>query len=297
MTKHLSKIAILGLAFFAAIPQALADGVPHAWGMGMQAPATPVQLWVDKFHDILLYIIFFISIFVLLLLIFVTARYNRATNPKPSKTAHNVKLEIIWTLVPALILVGVAFISFPLLYYSDRAAGTPDLTLKVTGHQWYWSYEYPDHGGVAFDSHGIWDSPQVTDEQAKSLIAEVSSGWLVKGEPMRLLEVDNRVVLPIGKVVRVQVAGADVEHSWFVQSLGVNRMSVPGHLNELWIKVDRPGVFYGQCSMICGNGHAYMPIVVEGVSEDVFEQWIKSKKTAVGENASGAARFAAAIQH
>ncbi|MDP9127245.1 MAG: cytochrome c oxidase subunit II, partial [Pseudomonadota bacterium] len=211
-------------------------------------------------------------------------------NPVPSTRTHNVKLEIIWTLVPCFILLGLAWISFPLLYYSDRIP-PPDLTLKVTGHQWYWSYEYPDNGGIAFDSHALWDSPDVKDDAIAGLLKESQPGWLIKGEPLRLLEVDNRLVLPVGKVVRVQITSSDVEHSWFLPALAINRMAVPGRLNELWVKIDHEGLYYGQCSMICGNGHAYMPIVIEGVSQEAFDSWAKSKKTVTG-GASPASRVA-----
>lgn len=268
--------------FFAAVPMALADGFPQPWGLGMQMPGSPIQGFIDEFHNALLVIISVICVFVLALLLWVIARYNRAANPKASKTAHNTKLEIIWTLVPCLVLIGVACVSFPLLYYTDRIP-TPDLTLKITGHQWYWSYEYPDNNDISFDSHAIWDSSNVTQDQAQKLIDDASKGWLIQDKPMRLLEVDNRVVLPVGKVVRVQITGGDVEHSWFIPSLGVNRMAVPGKLSELWLKVNSPGIYYGQCSMICGNGHGYMPIVVEGVSPDQFAAWVQSKKQAVGQ--------------
>ena len=170
----------------------------------------------------------------------------------------------------------------PLLYYSDRAPDKIDMTLKVTGHQWYWTYEYPDNGDLSFDSHAIWDSSAVTDDQAAKLIADAASGWLVKSKPLRLLEVDNRVVLPVGKAIRVQITGSDVEHSWFLPSLGVNRMAVPGRLNEVWLKLDHEGIYYGQCSMICGNGHGYMPIVIEGVTPDQFAAWVQAKKSSVG---------------
>jgi cytochrome c oxidase subunit 2 len=221
-----------------------------------------------------------ISCFVLCLLVWVILRYNAWANPKPSRTAHNIKLEIIWTLVPTLILIGVGCVSFPLLYYTDRMPA-PDLTLKVTGHQWYWSYEYPDNNDVNFDSHAIWDSSNVTEDQAQKLIADARKGWLIQDKPMRLLEVDNRVVLPVGKNIRVDITGGDVEHSWFIPSLAVNRMAVPGRLSELWLRVDKPGIYYGQCSMICGQGHGYMPIVIEGVTEDQFAEWVDSKKQAM----------------
>lgn len=266
--------------------RAFADGLPTPWGLGLQIPGSPLEARINDFHNVLLWIITIVTIFVLVLLLYVMVRYNKWTNPKPTTTTHNVVLEIVWTLIPCLILLGIAFISFPLLYYGDRIP-TPDLTLKVTGHQWYWSYEYPDQGNIGFDSHAIWDSSDVTQEQADKLVQENQAGWLIKDhKPLRMLEVDNRVVLPVGKVVRVQITSGDVEHSWFEPSLGVNRMAVPGRLNEVWLKLDHEGIYYGQCSMICGNGHGYMPIVIEGVSPEQFAVWAKSKKTTVGNNLS-----------
>ncbi len=275
-----SAIFIAGL--LPASP-AWADGIPHSWGINLQDPGSPLQMRIYDFHTALLWVITVISIFVLGLLLWVMIRYNTRTNPKPTTTTHNVKLEIIWTLLPCLILVGVALVSFPLLYYGDRSPEKTDLTLKVTGHQWYWSYEYPDNGGISFDSHAIWDSSDVTDDQAKKLITDASGSWLIKNEPQRMLEVDNRVVLPVGAYVKVQITGSDVEHSWFVPSMGVNRMAVPGRLNEVWLKVEHEGIYYGQCSMICGNGHGFMPIVIEGVSPDKFAAWVQSKKSSVGQ--------------
>ena len=276
-------LLVMGFVLTGFIPHAaFADGIPHSWGINLQDPGSPIQARINDFHTLLLWIIFAISIFVLGLLAYVMARYNKWTNPVPTTTTHNAKLEIIWTLLPCLILIGIALISFPLLYYSDRVPTKVDLTLKVTGHQWYWSYEYPDNSDISFDSHAIWDSSDVTEDQANKLIADASPSWLIKGPTFRLLEVDNRIVLPVGAVVRVQITATDVEHSWFLPSLGVNRMAVPGRLNEVWLKVDHEGIYYGQCSMICGNGHGYMPIVIEGVSPDKFAAWVQSKKTSVG---------------
>jgi cytochrome c oxidase subunit 2 len=262
---------------------AWADGIPHPWGINLQDPGSPIQMRIYDFHTLLLWIISIISVFVLGLLLWVMVRYNKWTNPQPTTTTHNVKLEIVWTLLPCLILIGIALVSFPLLYYSDRAPSKIDMTLKVTGHQWYWSYEYPDNNDISFDSHAIWDSSDVTADQAAKLVADASQGWLIKNEPQRMLEVDNRVVLPVGAIVRVQITATDVEHSWFVPSMAVNRMAVPGRLNEVWLKVDHEGIYYGQCSMICGNGHGYMPIVIEGVSPDKFAAWVQSKKSSVGQ--------------
>jgi len=276
-------VAILAGIFCLLIgaPEALANGVPMPWGIGMQDAASPVQAHIEYYHNILLVLITFISVFVLALLLYVIARYNRWMNPVPSNTAHNIKLEIVWTLVPCFILLGLAFISFPLLYYSDRMP-TPDMTLKVTGHQWYWSYEYPDQADINFDSHAIWDSSDVTQDQANKLIKDASQSWLIKSQPLRLLEVDNRLVLPVGQNIRVDITGGDVEHSWFIPSVAVNRMAVPGRNSEVWLKIKSEGIYYGQCSMICGQGHGYMPIVIEAVSLEKFADWVKSKKPDVG---------------
>lgn len=284
MSRNLAKkmAALLGsvLTLAYSLP-AFANGIPEAWGIDLQQPGSPIEARIYDMHMALLWIISIISVFVLLLLLIVIFRFNKRANPVPSTTAHNVKLEIAWTLIPCLILIGIALASFPLLYYSDREP-TFDLTLKVTGHQWYWSYEYPDQK-VAFDSHAIWDSSDVTEDQAEKLIADSSKDWIIKDKPLRLLEVDNRVVLPAGKNVKVQIEGGDVEHSWFLPALAVNRMAVPGRLNQLWLKVDKEGIYYGQCSMICGNGHGFMPIVIEAVSPEKFAAWVKSKQAAVGD--------------
>lgn len=293
--KNIAFSAILIAALFLGLggTPAFADGIPHAWGLNLQTPGSPLEARIHSFHDVLLWIISIITIFVLGLLLWVMIRYNKWTNPTPTATTHNVKLEIVWTLLPCLILIGIALISFPLLYYGDRSPDKIDMTLKVTGHQWYWSYEYPDNNDVSFDSHAIWDSSDVTKEQSDKLIADASQSWLIKGEPLRMLEVDNRIVLPVGAVVRVQITASDVEHSWFMPSLAVNRMAVPGRLNEVWLKVEKEGVYYGQCSMICGNGHGYMPIVIEGVSPVQFAAWIQSKKTTTGQ-ITAPPKFAAA---
>jgi cytochrome c oxidase subunit 2 len=291
--KSLLKIIVLAAIIGPMMAVAAwANGIPEPWGLGMQTPGSPVQACINSYHNLLLIIISVICVFVLALLLYVIVRYNRAMNASPSRTAHNIKLEIIWTLVPCLIIAGISCISFPLLYYTDRMP-PPDLTLKVTGHQWYWSYEYPDNNDINFDSHAIWDSSTVTNAQAQKLIADASAGWLIKNQPMRLLEVDNRVVLPVGKNVRVEITGGDVEHSWFLPALGVNRMAVPGRLSELWLKLKEPGIYYGQCSMICGQGHGYMPIVIEGVTPDQFTAWVQTKKTAREENGVPANRLAA----
>lgn len=261
------------------VAPALADGAPQAWGMGLQAPASSIESSISDFHHVLLIIISGVVLLVLALLVYVMLRYNQRRNPVPSTVTHHIKLEIVWTLVPCVIVLGIAWLSFPLLYQIDRMPA-PDLTLKVTGHQWYWSYEYPDHHNIAFDSQAIWNVPDISDAEAAAAVQQASAHWLIRQDPVRLLEVDNRVVLPVGKVIRVQITGTDVLHSWFVQSLGINRMAVVGRLNEVWFTIDRPGLYHGQCSMICGTGHAYMPIVIEAVPEQQFEAWADTRKLA-----------------
>jgi cytochrome c oxidase subunit 2 len=231
---------------------------PHAWQLGFQEAATPVRERIDTLHDILLVIITAISVFVMALLIYVMVRFNARANPVPSRTSHNTWVEIAWTVVPVLILVTIAIPSFKLMYYMDRTQAA-EMTVKVTGHQWYWSYEYPDFADVGFDSN---------------LIPEDQ----LKPGQKRLLDVDNRLVVPVGTNVRVLIVGSDVMHSWFMPSFGVQMYAVPGRANESWFNVAREGVYYGQCNQICGVNHAFMPIVVEAVAKDDFKKWIDDKK-------------------
>lgn len=228
---------------------------PRPWEWWHQPAATPVMDRIEDFHAFLLWIMIGICALVFALLVYVLIRYNARRNPVPSRTAHNTVVEVIWTIVPVLILVGIAIPSFKLLYYADRIEN-PDMTLKVTGRQWYWDYEYPDYGDFTITSL------IVPDEDLKP------------GQP-RLLTVDNRVVLPVDTNIRIQITGGDVIHSWAVPAFGIKMDAVPGRLNETWARVEHEGIFYGQCSELCGVGHAYMPIVVEVVSKDEFAQWIK----------------------
>ncbi|HEX9809327.1 MAG TPA: cytochrome c oxidase subunit II [Alphaproteobacteria bacterium] len=230
------------------------------WQLGLQPAATPVAERIHDFHDLLLVITIAIVVFVSLLLAWVMIRFNARANPTPSRTTHNTFVEVLWTVVPVMILVVIAIPSFRLLYFMDRAV-TPEMTLKVTGHQWYWSYEYPDHGGVAFDSLMIPENELKPDQR-------------------RLLEVDNRAVVPVGTDIRVLLTAADVLHSWAVPALGIKTDTVPGRLNETWMRIERPGVYYGQCSELCGVNHAFMPVAVEAVSKAAFEEWVESRKKA-----------------
>jgi cytochrome c oxidase subunit 2 len=255
----ISRVAASAVLALAWIDAALATGQPVPWGIGLQDGASPLKAQIAWFHNsLLLPIITIITIFVLALLVYVMVRFNAKANPTPTRTTHNTVLEIAWTVIPILILVVIAIPSFKLLYYQDRAVN-PDMTIKVTGRQWYWQYEYPDNGGFSFDSYML-KTEELKPGQAK------------------LLEVDNRLVVPVGATVRVLVAGADVMHAFFVPSLGVQIYSVPGRLNETWFRIDKPGVYYGQCNQICGVNHAFMPIAVEALARADFDKWAEQAK-------------------
>ena len=235
-------------------------GQPVDGHIALQPMVSPVGrdgLWM---HDwVLMPIITFISLFVLALLFWASVRYRRAANPVPSKTSHNTLIEVIWTLVPVLILVGIAVPSIGLLAKQYKPVGKNAITIKAIGNQWYWSYEYPDHGGFELTAN------MLPDAEAKK-----------RGEP-RLLAVDNRIVVPVGVPVRLLVTSNDVIHSWAVPAFWTKMDAVPGRINETSFEVDKPGLYYGQCSELCGARHGFMPIAVEAVSKDAFAQWIASK--------------------
>jgi cytochrome c oxidase subunit II len=264
-----AKTTMLVLKRMAAIaaamtPGLLASGPAHAvlgqpspWQLGLQQPATPVMENIIWFHDLLLWIITAIATFVLLLLVIVIVRFNARSNPTPSRTTHNTLLEVAWTLIPVVILVTIAVPSFKLLFL-EQTIPPADLTVKATGKQWYWSYSYPD-------SKFEFDSLLIRDKDLKP------------GQP-RLLAVDNAMVVPVNKVVRVQVIGADVIHSFAVPSFGIKIDAIPGRLNETWFKAEHEGVYYGQCSELCGRDHAYMPIEVRVVSEQAYAAWLDQAK-------------------
>jgi cytochrome c oxidase subunit 2 len=245
--------------------EALADlGQPSPWQLGLQQSAGPSMDHVDRFHDLLLVIITLISAVVLALLVIVMVRFNANANPIPSKTTHNTLLEVAWTVIPVAILVLIAIPSFTLLMYQQNTP-TADLTVKATGKQWYWSYSYPDHGNFEFDSLMIPDKD------------------LKPGQP-RLLAVDNELVVPVNKVVRVLSTGADVIHAFAVPSFGIKIDAVPGRVNETWFQAAREGIYYGQCSELCGKDHAFMPIAVRVVSENDFAAWAEQAKQKFGRN-------------
>lgn len=273
--------ALLLMGICCSLPAVASSGAPQEWSMGFIPGASPIRTMMDHFHDVYLVpMMFGVSAFVLGLLVYVLLRFNKRASPQPKQFTHNALIEILWTAVPVIILMIIAIPSMDLLYYGDKV-DKPDLTVKVTGRQWYWSYEYPDHGNFGFDSRPIWDSSAVTEEKAAELLKEAQPNWLTPTpKPLRLLETDRRLVVPVGANIRVLIAGADVIHSWYVPALGVQKSAMPGRLNETWMKADRAGVFYGQCTQICGIGHGYMPIVVEAVAPDRFEAWVNEQKAA-----------------
>ena len=228
-------------------------GQPSNWQLGPQDSASPVMDSIQLFHNFILVIITAIVIFVLLLLVVVMVKFNAKANPVPSKTTHNTFIEVVWTVVPVLILVAVAVPSFRLLFLQ---LDTPkaDITVKATGKQWYWSYAYPDHGKFEFDS------------------------LLAADKQPRLLAVDNELVVPVNKVVRVQTTGADVIHAFAIPSFGIKIDAIPGRLNETWFKATKEGMYYGQCSELCGKDHAFMPIAIRVVSDQEFATWVEQAK-------------------
>jgi cytochrome c oxidase subunit 2 len=251
----------LGAGLFLALmaaPAAWAEQ-PVDWQLGMVEGATPVRDQIESFHNELLVIITLITVFVMALLIYAMVKFNAKRHPVASTTTHHTLLEIIWTAAPVLILVSIAIPSFKLLYYENRTEKA-DFTLKVTGHQWYWSYEYPDQGDFAFDSNVL------SDEDDK------------KANKPRLLGVDNPVVVPVGATVRVLITGTDVIHSWYLPSAGVQEYAVVGHTNESWFQFERTGEFFGQCNQICGVNHPFMPIEVDVVSKEDFQKWVDGAK-------------------
>ena len=250
--------AIMALAAFMLIASTNVQAAqPSDWGIGLQQSASTVMDDIHWFNNFTLWIIGAIVLFVAALLAVVLLRFNAKSNPTPSKTSHNTMIEIVWTVVPILILLVLAVPSFRLLY-KQMEIPSADVTVKITGYQWYWGYEYPDNPDVSFDSL------MLTDEERAD-----------KGtnEP-RLLAVDNEMVVPVGKVVRLQITSADVIHAYAMPAFGVKMDAVPGRLNETWFKADREGIYYGQCSELCGKDHAFMPLAVRVVSQDKYDAWL-----------------------
>jgi cytochrome c oxidase subunit 2 len=251
MGRRLLGLTVAGMALAAG--GAAFGAQPKPWEITLQEAATPVMENIISFHNLLLVIITVITLFVLALLVIVVVKFNAKANPVPSRTTHNTLIEVAWTLIPVLILVAIAVPSFRLLF-QQLDIPKADLTVKVTGKQWYWSYAYPDNGKFEFDS------------------------LLAADKQPRLLGVDNEMVVPVNKVIRVQTTGADVIHAFAVPSFGIKIDSIPGRLNETWFKATKVGVYYGQCSELCGKDHAFMPIAVRVVTDQEFATWVEAAK-------------------
>lgn len=254
----LTSIACAATIGFAGAAGAEAVGEAHPWQVYFQDAFSPVMQEIHEFHTLLFVIMAGVVLLVLGILTYIILRFNAKKNPVPSRTAHNTVIEVVWTIVPVIILVVIAIPSLKLLYASGRTPAY-DMTLKVTGHQWYWTYNYPDNGDFSFDSIPIPES----DLQA--------------GQP-RLLTVDNPVVVPVGATVQVLVNSDDVIHSWAVPSLGLKKDATPGRTNETWFRADVPGVFYGMCSELCGVNHYFMPIEVHALAKPDFDAWVEKAK-------------------
>ena len=270
MGRRLLGLTVAGMALAAG--GAAFGQQPKPWEYTLQEAATPVMENITSFHNLLLVIITVITLFVLALLVIVVVKFNAKANPVPSRTTHNTLIEVAWTLIPVLILVAIAVPSFRLLF-QQLDIPKADLTVKVTGKQWYWSYAYPDNGKFEFDS------------------------LLARDKQPRLLGVDNEMVVPVNKVNRNQTTCADVIHSIAVPSIGNKIDSIPGRLNETWFKATKTGMFYGQCSELCGKDHAFMPIAVRVMNDQEFASWVEAAKKKFATNpANSYASIGAAAQ-
>lgn len=260
-SKIIGFFSVLSIWFYATAVRATEIiGAPHDKALNFQTPSSPVMEKIYDFHHFLLILITVITLFVLALLFWVMVRYNAKANPKPTKTTHNTFLEVVWTLIPVLILLVIIVPSMRLIYFSEKAVDA-EMTFKAIGKQWFWTYEYPDHGNFTFDSYIL------KDEEAKAA-----------GHP-RLLGVDNVVVLPVETNIRILVTAGDVLHAFAIPALGVKKDAVPGRLNETWVRINKPGMYYGQCSELCGTNHGFMPIAVRAVPKAEFEAWVKDAQS------------------
>ena len=257
----MAAVGMIGIGRAAMAEDIIGQPLPDQ--IGLQPAASALADEVHHFHNVILMpLITVISLFVMGLLLWIIVRYNSKANPVPSKTTHHTLLEVVWTVVPVLILIMISIPSVKLLYHQLEIP-KPDLTIKAIGHQWYWSYEYPDNGNFTFDARIAARSAQEAQDM----------------KVIRLLDTDNEVVLPVGKNIRIQITAADVIHSWTIQSFGIKHDGIPGRINESWFNIEKPGIYYGQCSELCGNDHAYMPIKVRAVSPEEFEKWAAEAQT------------------
>ena len=271
IVSRLFYTVLLAAAWLQTGPSFAQSG-PQPWQMDFRPSATPVMDDIIDFHNLLLVIEVLIVLFVLGLMVYICVKFNAKANPVPSKTTHNVFLEVVWTVIPIIILIVITVPSVKLLVFMDKAPKEKvEMTLKVIGHQWYWSYEYPDAGDLAFDSNII------PDEEI-----DASKGQI------RLLEVDNRIAIPVDTTIRVLMTSDDVLHNWAIPAFGIKMDTVPGRINEAWIRVPaaRAGVYRGQCSELCGVNHGYMPIVIEAKSKQDFAKWLDKAKKEFANEAS-----------
>ncbi len=229
---------------------------PDKWQFGFQEAVTPVMEQINDFHNFVMLIMSGVVLFVSVVLFYILFKFNKKKHPVPSTKSHNTLIEVVWTILPLLIVCCIAVPSVKLLSYEEKVPES-DMVIKVVGYQWYWGYEYVDHDNLAFDSHIKYE---------------------LNPTELRLFEVDNRLVVPVDTNVKIQVTSADVIHSWAMPAFGVKKDAIPGRLNETWFNVSKPGVYYGQCSELCGVLHGFMPIVVEAVSKEEFKEWLKSAK-------------------
>ena len=273
--KIISKITVHVISFISIFLHSFVSnaenvtnmGVAKNWGIDLQTPNSEVATDVYNMHFFVLVIMALITLFVLALLLWVGYRYSEKKNKTPSKRVHNTFIEILWTAIPVLILVVISIPSFKLLYKQD-VIPEPDLTIKAIGYQWYWGYEYPDHGNFAYEAFMLQSEDEVEDNRPFK----------------RMLTTDTRVVVPVNKIVRVQVTAADVLHSWAVPALGVKTDAVPGRLNETWFKADKTGIYYGMCSELCGVNHQSMPIEIHVVSDNEFSAWVAESQKKYANN-------------
>lgn len=253
----LAPMALLGTTAISLSAQA-DHGMAHPWQLGFQDAVTPVAVQINEFHNFLMVVSVAIAVFVTALMIYVLIKFSAKNNPEPSTTTHHTLLEVLWTVIPIVILVIIVIPSFKLLYFADSTKDA-EMTLKAIGHQWYWSYEYPDHGDFTFDA------------------AMVEDDELQDGQP-RLLTTDEAIVIPVNTNVRLLVAADDVLHAWAMPAFGVKLDAIPGRLRETWMRVEKEGTYYGQCSELCGTGHGFMPIMVRVVSKEAFAAWVEKAK-------------------
>ena len=266
-------MALVAITVLAVCDAALAQA-PKPWEMDMQPAGNEIKRRIIALHDLVLIIITATTLFVGVLLVVVMVRFNEKANPVPSKTSHHTGLEIAWTVIPVVILIVMAVPSFRLIYFQDRTPN-PDMTIKVVAHQWYWEYGYPDNGDFAIESRVIRDED-------------------LKPGQLRLLDVDNQMVVPVGKNIRILTSSPEVIHSFFIPSLGVQRYAIPGRTIETWFAVDKPGVYYGQCNQICGQDHARMPIAVRAVTDAEFKTWAAGQKKSADAGSAAPLRLASA---